>query len=137
MTCSCPSKKATKIFRCTQIIENDLLDPQAMISLELTIKYAKGWKLHSIEHAGTKSNKSEVHRYLLVFSKEVTINGAIDYIFNDIFEEDSSSFIGKPIEEIVDYIDDKYEQKKKENWSEIDDSKTVDNLLTNNGSRRE
>ena len=136
MTCSCSLlDKKTKIFRCIQTIENDRLDPQAIVSLELTMNHANGWNFHSIQHAGTQSDKSELHRYVIVFEKEVTVNNAIDYVLEDILKEDISQHTGKSLEDIVDYIHEKYEKKIEENSSEIEEPIPNTNNISHNTNK--
>ena len=131
MTCSCsPLNNKTKIFRCIQTIENDRIDPQALVSLELTMNHSNGWNFHSIQHAGTQSDQSELHRYIIVFTKEVTVKNAIEYVLEDILNEDSSQHTGKSIEEVIDYINEKYDRKIEENSLETQPNPTIKGITS-------
>ena len=100
--------------------ENDRLTAQALISMEMTMQAADGWELHSIQHAGQKSDNPEIHRYITVYYQEVEPIDAMFYVLVEILKEDSSKFVGKPVEEGIEYIRERYDEKVDENLSEID-----------------
>ena len=114
------AQKLVKIYRTLMTWENDRLTAQALISMEMTMQAADGWELHSIQHAGHKSDNPEIHRYITVYYQDVEPIDAMFYVLDEILKEDSSKFEGKPVEEVIEYIRERYEQKLDENYSEIE-----------------
>ena len=100
--------------------ENDRLDAQAVLSMIMTVNSYEGWEVHSIQHAGHKSDNPEIHRYITVYYQDVEPIDAMFYVLDEILKEDSSKFEGKPVEEVIEYIRERYEQKLDENYSEIE-----------------
>ena len=109
-----------KIYKTIMTWENDRLDAQAVVSMIMTINSYEGWEVHSIQHAGHKSDNPEIHRYIIVFQKDAEDVEGIYYILNEILKEEPESFENKTAEEIVDYIYEQYDKKVEENYTEID-----------------
>ena len=108
-----------KIYRTFLTFENDRLEAQGFVSLHMTMQSLDdGWELHSISHAGHKSDKPEIHRYITVFSKEATETEAMQHVFDEILIEDIARFEGKSLEEVEEYVEKKYEEKYKEMQAE-------------------
>ena len=114
------AQKLVKIYRTLMTWENDRLTAQALVSMEMTMQAADGWELHSIQHAGQKSDNPEIHRYITVYYQDVEPIDAMFYVLDEILKEDSSKFEGKPVEEVIEYIRERYDEKVDENLSEID-----------------
>ena len=114
------AQKLVKIYRTLMTWENDRLTAQALISMEMTMQAADGWELHSIQHAGQKSDNPEIHRYITVYYQDVKPIDAMFYVLDEILKEDTSKFEGKPVEEVIEYIRERYDEKVEENLSEID-----------------
>ena len=102
--------------------ENDRLTAQALLSMEMTMHAAEGWELHSTQHAGQKSDNPEIHRYITVYYQDVEPIDAMIYVLKEILDEDpeKGKLKDKPLEEIIEYIHERYEQKLDENLSEIE-----------------
>jgi len=113
------TKKLVKIYKTIMTWENDRLIAQALLSMEMTMQAADGWELHSIQHAGQKSDNPEIHRYITIYYQDVKPIDAMFYVLDEILDEDSSKFEGKPIEEVIEYIRERYNEKLEENLSEI------------------
>ena len=114
------AQKLVKIYRTLMTWENDRLTAQGLISMEMTMQAADGWELHSIQHAGQKSDNPEIHRYITVYYQDVEPIDAMFYVLDEILKEDTSKFEGKPVEEVIEYIRERYDEKVDENLSEID-----------------
>ena len=109
-----------KIYKTIMTWENDRLDVQAVVSMEMTMHSAEGWEVHSIQHAGQKSDNPEIHRYIIVFYKDVEEGEAMHYIIKEILKEKPERFENKTDEEILDYIYEQYDKKVEESYVEID-----------------
>ena len=107
-----------KIFRTLITWENDRTPNKAIISLEMTMQAAEDWELHSIQYAGQQQDKPELHRYVTVYYKEVNTMGAMKYVIEEILNEDFSDFEDLGPEEIVNYIEKRYDEKLDENIAE-------------------
>jgi len=114
------TKKLVKIYKTIMTWENDRLKAQALVSMEMTIQAALGWELHSIQHAGQKSDTPEIHRYITVYYQDVEPTNAVIYVLEEILNEDSSKFKDKSLEETIEYIRERYDEKVEENLSEIE-----------------
>ena len=79
-----------------------------------------GWELHSISHAGHKSDKPEIHRYITVFSKEADEKEAMQHVFDEILMEDIAKF--DSLEEVEEYVENRYEEKYNEMQAEGTDT---------------
>ena len=100
--------------------ENDRLTAQALLSMEMTMHAAEGWELHSTQHAGQKSDNPEIHRYITVYYQDVKPIDAMIYVLKEILHEDPEKFRNKPLDEIIEYISERYEQKLDEEFAEIE-----------------
>jgi len=114
------TKKLVKIYKTLMTWENDRLDVQAVVSMVMTINSYEGWEVHSIQHAGHKSDNPEIHRYIIVFHKDVEDAEGLYYIIKEILKKDDKFLENKTDEEIVDYIYEQYDKKIEENYIEID-----------------
>ena len=112
--------------------ENDRLTAQGLISMEMTMQAADGWELHSIQHAGQKSDNPEIHRYITIYYQDVEPIDAMFYVLVEILKEDTSKFEGKPVEEVIEYIRERYDEKVEENLSEIESANESDKNRTPN-----
>ena len=99
--------------------ENDRLAAQSIISMEMTLQAAEGWELHSIQHAGHHTDKPEIHRYVIVYWQEVERKEAMLYVLDEILDENISDFEDMEPAEVVEYIVERYEQKRDENKAEF------------------
>nr|AIE90332.1 hypothetical protein [uncultured marine thaumarchaeote AD1000_02_C08] len=114
------TQNLVKIYKTIMTWENDRLDAQAVLSMILTIHSYEGWEVHSIQHAGHKSDNPEIHRYIIVFQKDAKDGEGIYFILTEILKEKPKSFENKTDEEIIDYIYEQYDKKVDENYAEID-----------------
>ena len=126
------AQKLVKIYRTLMTWENDRLTAQGLISMEMTMQAADGWELHSIQHAGQKSDNPEIHRYITIYYQDVEPIDAMFYVLDEILKEDTSKFEGKPVEEVIEYIRERYVEKVDENLSEIDSANESDQNKTPN-----
>ena len=113
------TKKLVKIYKTIMTWENDRLTAQALLSMEMTMHAAEGWELHSTQHAGQKSDNPEIHRYITVYYQDVEPIDAMIYVLKEILDENPKKLKDKPLDEIIEYISERYEQKLDENFSEI------------------
>ena len=109
-----------KIYRTFLTFENDRLEAQGFVSLHMTMQSSDGWELHSISHAGHKSDKPEIHRYITVFSKEADEKEAMQHVFDEILMEDIAKF--DSLEEVEEYVENRYEEKYNEMQAEGTDT---------------
>ena len=114
------TKKLVKIYKTIMTWENDRLTAQALLSMEMTMHAAEGWELHSTQHAGQKSDNPEIHRYITVYYQDVEPMDAMIYVLKEILHEDPEKFRNKPLDEIIEYISERYEQKLDEEFAEIE-----------------
>ena len=103
--------------------ENDRLDAQAVLSMIMTVNSYEGWEVHSIQHAGHKSDNPEIHRYIIVFQKDAENADGLYFILTEILNKEPESFENKTPEEIVDYIYEQYDKKVDESYAEIESTK--------------
>ena len=66
------------------------------------------------DHAGQKSDNPEIHRYITVYYQDVKPIDAMFYVLDEILKEDTSKFEGKPVEEVIEYIRERYDEKVEE-----------------------
>ena len=103
--------------------ENDRLDAQAVLSMIMTVNSYEGWEVHSIQHAGHKSDNPEIHRYIIVFQKDAENADGLYFILTEILNKKPKDFENKTAEEIVDYIYEQYDKKVDESYAEIESTK--------------
>ena len=108
-----------KIYRTVRPVENDQIDYDGLISLTLTINSLDGWDFDQMEYMGTKSDKPDLHRTALIFSKEVEdIPTSMRYIIKEIFEINPDSFNGQTMEEVYDFIHNEFDKRTLDNYAE-------------------
>lgn len=75
---------------------------------------------------GTKSDKPELHRILIVFSKEVeSIPASMEYIIEEIFGIESEAFVGQTMKEVYDFIQDEFDKRRGDNYSEEEQQEKI------------
>ena len=108
-----------KIYRTVRPVENDQIDYDGLISLTLTINSLNGWDFDQMEYMGTKSDKPDLHRTALIFSKEVKdIPTSMRYIIKEIFKIEPDSFNGQTMEEVYDFIHNEFDKRTLDNYAE-------------------
>ena len=117
------TQNLVKIYKTIMTWENDRLDAQAVLSMIMTVNSYEGWEVHSIQHAGHKSDNPEIHRYIIVFQKDAENADGLYFILTEILNKEPESFENKTPEEIVDYIYEQYDKKVDESYAEIESTK--------------
>ena len=117
------TRNLVKIYKTMMTWENDRLDAQAVLSMIMTVNSYEGWEVHSIQHAGHKSDNPEIHRYIIVFQKDAENADGLYFILTEILDQKPESFENKTPEEIVDYIYEQYDKKVDESYAEIESTK--------------
>ena len=117
------TRNLVKIYKTIMTWENDRLDAQAVLSMIMTVNSYEGWEVHSIQHAGHKSDNPEIHRYIIVFQKDAENADGLYFILTEILDQKPESFENKTPEEIVDYIYEQYDKKVDESYAEIESTK--------------
>ena len=117
------TQNLVKIYKTIMTWENDRLDAQGVLSMIMTVNSYEGWEVHSIQHAGHKSDNPEIHRYIIVFQKDAENADGLYFILTEILNEKPKSFENKTPEEIVDYIYEQYDKKVDESYAEIESTK--------------
>ena len=117
------TQNLVKIYKTIMTWENDRLDAQAVLSMIMTVNSYEGWEVHSIQHAGHKSDNPEIHRYIIVFQKDAENADGLYFILTEILDQKPKSFENKTPEEIVDYIYEQYDKKVDESYAEIESTK--------------
>ena len=117
------TRNLVKIYKTMMTWENDRLDAQAVLSMIMTVNSYEGWEVHSIQHAGHKSDNPEIHRYIIVFQKDAENADGLYFILTEILNKKPKDFENKTAEEIVDYIYEQYDKKVDESYAEIESTK--------------
>ena len=117
------TRNLVKIYKTMMTWENDRLDAQAVLSMIMTVNSYEGWEVHSIQHAGHKSDNPEIHRYIIVFQKDAENADGLYFILTEILNKKPKDFENKTAEEIVDYIYEQYDKKVDERYAEIESTK--------------
>ena len=117
------TQNLVKIYKTIMTWENDRLDAQAVLSMIMTVNSYEGWEVHSIQHAGHKSDNPEIHRYIIVFQKDAENADGLYFILTEILNKKPKDFENKTAEEIVDYIYEQYDKKVDESYAEIESTK--------------
>ena len=112
-------RRLVKIYKTIMTWENDRLDTQGVLSMIMTVNSYEGWEVHSIQHAGHKSDNPEIHRYIIVFQKDAENADGLYFILTEILNKKPKDFENKTAEEIVDYIYEQYDKKVDESYVEI------------------
>ena len=117
------TRNLVKIYKTMMTWENDRLDAQAVLSMIMTVNSYEGWEVHSIQHAGHKSDNPEIHRYIIVFQKDAENADGLYFILTEILNKKPKDFENKTAEEIVDYIYEQYDKKVDASYAEIESTK--------------
>ena len=81
-----------KIYRVITIVENDTTDNKILLTLLITAESFDGWDFEKIIYAGKKSDRPELHRYIIVFSKVEDDYEAMKYISEDVLNKNIEDF---------------------------------------------
>ena len=117
------TRNLVKIYKTIMTWENDRLDAQGVLSMVMTVNSIEGWEVHSIQHAGHKSDNPEIHRYIIVFQKDAENADGLYFILTEILNKEPEDFENKTAEEIVAYIYEQYDKKVDESYAEIESTK--------------
>lgn len=107
-----------KIYRVITTVENDTTDNKILLTLLITTESFEGWDFEKIIYAGKKSDRPELHRYIIVFSQVVDDYDAMKYISEDVLNKNIEDF--KDITELQDYINTVLKERLEANNAEAE-----------------
>ena len=107
-----------KIYRVITTVENDTTDNKILLTLLITTESFEGWDFEKIIYAGKKSDRPELHRYIIVFSQVVDDYDAMKYISEDVLDKNIEDF--KDITELQDYINTVLKERLEANNAEAE-----------------
>ena len=111
-----------KIYKVVKYVENDQVKNPSFYSLLLTVHGLDDWELDRMQYAGVDSRRSEIHRYVLVFSKVVDDVEAVEYICENLLDKEVEDFTDEDgeydVDELMQYMYDELDKKTDENQAE-------------------
>ena len=107
-----------KIYRVITIVENDTTDNKILLTLLITTESFDGWDFEKIIYAGKKSDRPELHRYIIIFSKVEDDYEAMKYISEDVLNKNIEDF--KNIAELQVYVNTVLTERLEANKAEAE-----------------